>query len=443
MSKRPPGKALTVSGGNDGGSKIPALKSTNFYVNFLALVAAFDAQVKLWDELCTLWRGRNKPVDLFHEVDDAWTARELWTSVREGAEQCLATMNALWTSRMPDPNIHSPSAEWLGWRIGEMTKAWGGDPKMSADEILYMADRLEAENLHGMTWEGIFREIEDTRSKAPTINEMLQFLKKTKHIADWKRRLAAVDLVNFRKGGEETIFALEFKKAVFETAVLEYLDSHGHTDLAAGVREKELDPYLIAIEATAKSEGLSELVAKIEMQNDYSPNSEFIAKLKAGYRPDLDDPWQQARQILKNKKHVMLEWDLLLKKAQQQLNQDKAFACINCGAGYDEEQRCMICECWLVVSHAKWEQHITHELQVLQTELQVELQRLQREQKRREKSTQPRWQQHYEARMVKTVTSAKRALDARKERLLQEQLREAAAVQADLDSYYGANGQLK
>ena len=135
--------------------------------------------------------------------------------------------------------MYSPSAEWLGWRIGEeMTKAWH-DVKMSADEVLYMADRLEAENLNAMVWESIFREIEDTRSKAPTINEMLQFLKKTKHIADWKRRLAAVDLVNIRKGGEETIFALEFKKAVFEEAVLEYLDNHGYTDLAAEVREQE------------------------------------------------------------------------------------------------------------------------------------------------------------------------------------------------------------
>ena len=258
MSKRPPekGKALVPANGADGSSKVPALKSTNFHINFLALTAALDEQVQLCEELCDLWRGRNKPVDLFHEVDDVWAARELWTSVREGAEQCLATMNALWTSRMPDPNIHSPSAEWLGWRIGEMTKAWGGNSKMSADEMLYMADRLEAENLHGMTWEGIFREIEDTRSKAPTINEVLEFLKKTKHIADWKRRLAAVDLANIRKGGEETVFALEFKKAVFEEAAFEYLDNHGHIDLAAEVREQEeRDSYLIAIEATAKSEG--------------------------------------------------------------------------------------------------------------------------------------------------------------------------------------------
>ena len=291
MSKRPPekGKALVPANGNDGGSKIPALMSTNFYVNFLALVAAFDAQVKLWDELCDLWRGRNKPVDLFHEVDDVWAARELWISAREGAEKCLAEMNALWALRAPSEDVHSPSAEWLGWRIGEMTKAWGGDSKMSADEILYMADRLEAENLHGMVWESVFREIEDTRKKPPVVAEVLEFLKKTKHIADWKRRLAAVDLANIRKGGEETVFALEFKKAVFEEAVLEYLDNHGCTDLAAEVREQEeRDSYLIAIEATAKNEGLSELVAKIEMQRDYSPNSELIAKLKDGYRPDLE-----------------------------------------------------------------------------------------------------------------------------------------------------------
>ena len=260
--RRPPGKALTVSsGGNDGGGKVPALKSTNFFINFRALLAAFDKQVKLWNELCILWCGRNKPVDLFHEGADVDGVRDLWASAREGAEQCLANMNALWAMRAPKQDMHSPSAEWLGWRIGEMTKAWH-DVKLSADEVLYTADRLEAENLNAMVWESIFREIEDTRSKAPTINEMLQFLKKTKHIADWKQRLAAIDLDDIRPVGEETVFALEFKNAVFKEAVLKFFDSHGFVEDAAGVRndsEDGLDPYLVAIEATAKSEGLFEL----------------------------------------------------------------------------------------------------------------------------------------------------------------------------------------
>ena len=373
MSKRSPekSKALVAANGTDGGgSKVPALKSTNFHINFLALTAALDKQVKLWNELCNLWCERNKPVDLFHEVDDVWAARKLWTSVREGAEQCLATMNALWTSRMPDPNIDSPSAEWLGWRIGEMLPVW--ELKMSKDEMLYMADRLETESLHGMVWESVFREIEDTKKKPPVIAEVLELLKKTKHIADWKGRLAAVDLDSIRKVGEETVFALDFKKSVFEVAVLEYLDIHD-TDLAAEVRENEdADTWRIAIEDTAKSEGLSELVAKINMQNDYSPNSEFIAKLKAGYNPHLDDPWQQARQILKNKKHVMLEWDLLFKNAQRRLNHDKAFVCSGCGAGYYELEHCKICT-GTVVDHAQWEQHVAHQQKELQQQRELEL----------------------------------------------------------------------
>ena len=100
--RRPPGKALTVSGGNDDGSKkVPALKSHNFLINFRALIAAFDEQVKLWDELCMLWRGRNMPVDLTREGDDIDAVRNLWAATREGAEQCLANMNALWAMRAP------------------------------------------------------------------------------------------------------------------------------------------------------------------------------------------------------------------------------------------------------------------------------------------------------------------------------------------------------
>jgi hypothetical protein len=110
----------------------------------------------------------------------------------------------------------------------------------------------------------------------------------------------------------------------------------------------------------------------MKMQRDYSPDSELIAKLKNGYSPALDNPWEQAQKILKNNKRVKLEWDLLFKNAQRHLNQDKAFACTGCGAGYDEEQCCMVCGCWLVVDHARWEQHIEQQQEKLRQQQKLE-----------------------------------------------------------------------
>ena len=250
---------------------------------------------------------------------------------------------------------------------------------------------------------------------------MLERLKKTSHTALWKQRLEAVDLDLIQCMGEETVFALEHKQAIFEEAAFHYLDSHGYADLAEAVCTDPSCSWKHAIYATAKSEGLSELVAKME---------------DAG----SDSPWQQAQHILTSKKHVMLEWKLLLKNAQRCLNQGKVFVCTGCGTGYEERpDHCKVCGIsrWTFVT--QWDEHVAHQQTELQAELEVELQRLQRQQKRREKSAQPRWQQHYEARTVKIVTSAKRAIDARTKELLQEQ----AAIQADLDSYYGTNGQLK
>ena len=135
--------------------------------------------------------------------------------------------------------------------------------------------------------------------------------------------------------------------------------------------------------------------------------SELVAKMESGTA--THDLYAKTRQILSDKNHLMLEWNLLIKNAQRRLNHDMAFACSKCGAGYQELDHCKVCGS-LVVSHAQWEQHIAHEQQALQTELQ---QWLQRQQKRREKTAEPRWQQHYEARGVKIGALAKRAIDAR------------------------------
>jgi hypothetical protein len=423
-----PSKALVIVNGTDG--ELP--KSPDFLINFRALIAALDAQVKLWDEFHTLWRWRHKPVDLFREVDDIDDAREMWRQTYAGAERCLTEMYALWAVRWPFEILkieHSPSAEYLMWRISEMLKKAWLEVKMSeADATSYsehMAERLIVEGINGLVWENVFRDIEDDpkRKKPPEIAEVLEVLKKTKHNADWKRRLAAVDLHRIQQEGKEMVFALEVETAIFEEAVLEYLDNHKYTDLAAATREGVLSPWECVIEGVAKGEGLSELVAEMESSTA------------------THDLYDKTQQILSDKKHVTLELNLLVKNAQRRLNHDMAFACSKCGAGYQKFDHCKVCGS-LVVSHAQWEQHIAYEQQALQTELQIEqqakLQRLQRAQKRREKSAQPRWQQHYEARTVKTLVSAKRAIDARTKELLQEQ----AAIQADLDSYY-VNGQLK
>jgi hypothetical protein len=217
--RRPPENGKALIPGTDDVGKAPALKSTNFHVNFLTLIAAFDEQVKLWDEFCSAWRGRNMPVDLSREGDDIDDARALWVSTREGAEQCLAYMNALWATRtgtLKDAHVNLPTAAYLMWRIVQMAKAWPNEVQWTAEDVRHMAECLEVENLNALVWENlnalvwesVFRDIEKTLEKPPVAAKVLKFLKDTKHIADWQRRLAAVNLDNIRLGGEETIFAL-------------------------------------------------------------------------------------------------------------------------------------------------------------------------------------------------------------------------------------------
>jgi hypothetical protein len=368
-----PGKDLVPISANAPGSKVPARMHRNFFASFRALTELFDEQIKDFGELHSAWRGRNQQqVDLFHECESVEYVRDLWTQVREGAEQCAAEMRQLWVSIENEEDLHHPPDEYLMLRICSMALTMP-DVTVTEDYGTRLAERIGAEEPSVMVCESIFREIEDTWKKksAPGIPDVLPLLKK--YTPQWQRRLAAINLDKIQQWGEETIFALEFKHAVFNEAVLEYLDDHGHTDLAAGVRDGELDPYMIAIEGTARTEGLAELVAKMEA-------------------PQVEDSFEEARQILIGRKHVMQEWDLLMLNAKRRLNRDKAFVCSKCGAGYEKHySHCMVCDDYSIVDHEVWDKKTACEQQPLKAELQ---RRQQREQKRREKSAQPRRQEY-------------------------------------------------
>lgn len=361
--KLPPtekGKGLVPS--SDAG-KTPALKGTNFRANFQALIATYDAQVKLWDELRSVWLNRNARVDLSREGEIVAYAQALWKRTREGAERCLETTNAVFLMREVNLTSFELSAsDYLFWRIVQLVKKTWHDVKMSEEEIAdvaeNMAERLALEEgISAQAWESIFCEIADTRKKLPLIAEMLEFLKKTKHIAVWQQRLAAVNLDQIQRAGEETVFAFDFKNAVFKEAVLTYVDNHGYTDLAAVMRDEDDEaskrPWYGAIQATAKSEGLSALVTQMEVDDDHGVS------------------YDEVRDILTEKKSVMIEWDLLLKNAQRHLNSDKAFACVDCGAGYDKKQYCKICGKF-IVARAEWEQRFEHQQKELQQQYKLE-----------------------------------------------------------------------
>jgi hypothetical protein len=379
-----PGKELVpVARINGSGDKVPAPKFPNFFANFLALTNAFDKQEKRYTDLVFEWRNRNLRVDLYREGMTPDYARNLWKQTHAGAAQCLADLEQLWAIKHKGCDIHHPQTEYLMWRIGEMLKAWP-DARMS-DEVAgdyaeRMAERLDVEDLGVAVWESVFRQIEDERKKLPVIADVLPYI--NKHKTRWERRMVATDAKQIQCAGEQLVFALEFKQAVFKEAVLEYLDSHGYADLAADVRDGELSPWFTAIEATAKTEGLSELVAKMEA-NDFGHS----------------DPFEDAHRILTNNQHVMLEWDLLLKNAQRRVNHDKEFVCTRCGTGYKKTESakihyCLVCDnCAAVVSHTEWDEQTTHE----QEELRIELSREQ--QVVRDKLQWQREQEEEEARV--------------------------------------------
>ena len=355
-NRRPPGKDLVPSDG-----KVPVPERSNEIADFEVLKKKFDAQVKLFQEFRSAWQQRHWRVDLHREGDDV--DNYLWTQTREGAEQCAADVDRRWGAT----DIHHPPKSYLVYRIGKMLKRM---PEVKLpkpkDWAHSLAERLQAEDLNVMVHESVFRDIEDELGKPPKFPDVLRLLKIYK--TSWQRRLAAIDLDHIQRMREEMVFAHAFKKAVFEEAVLEYLDAHGDVDLTDEMRD--MLPYYIAIKAAARTEGLSELVAKMEASDD-------------------DDAFDEAQRILINKKHLTLEWDLLLKNAQRRVNHDKQFVCQGCAAGYDEHlSRCMVCD-GAIVAHQVWDEQVTHEQQTLAAELAVERQRWQREQKRREKSARP------------------------------------------------------
>jgi hypothetical protein len=384
--KRPPGndggsgKALVPISSNGSGSKVPAPRHRNPFASFQALTDLFDEQVEMFEQqFYGVWRERALRIDLYRQGESLEYVRDLWKETREGAEQCAAEMmHQSWETAIENgEDLHHPSDEYIMLRITSMGLALP-EVTVTKDYGTRLAERLGSEEPSMMVCESIFRELEDTWKKKspPGIPDVLSLLEK--YTSQWQRRLAAIDLDKIKYMGETLIFALEFKNAIFKAAVLEYLDNHGHTDLAAGVRAGELDHYLIAIEGTVRTEGdLPELAAR--MDTDTMP---------------VGDPFEEARQILIGRKHVMLEWDLLLINAKRRLNRDKAFVCSKCGAGYEVHySRCMICD-GAIVDHEVWDKQVACEQQPLEAELQRRQQQLQREQKRREKSVQPRWQEY-------------------------------------------------
>lgn len=294
------------------------------------MTAAFDEQVKLFTELTTAWLKPNSPVDLRHEEENADAVRNLCTQLHKGVERCLRDMQTLWpmdefveaTMHTSEPeDIHHPSQAYLVYRIGKMVTAWPNEP-VSNEYAKYMSERLDAEGVNALILESVFREIADDvkRKKPPGNGEVLSLLKP--HKSRWQQRMDAIDFEKITQRAQDTLFALDFKHEVFREALLEYLDAHGHTELAAEMRDDE-----------------------------------------------ADDPYAKARQILIDEKPVMLEWNLLLKNAQRRLNDDKEYACTVCGAGYYYEERCKVCNS-TVITHVEWEQRITRQQEKLQTKLQ-------------------------------------------------------------------------
>jgi hypothetical protein len=192
----------------------------------------------------------------------------------------------------------------------------------------------------------------------------------------------AINIKDIQRLGEEIIFAIEFKKAVFKEAVLEYLDAHGYTDLIDGVRSGGSDLHFTAIHTTAKTEGMTELVAELE--------APLLAR---------SEIFKQARDVFSGK-YVRAEWSLRMLNARCRLNRGKSFACRKCGAGYDDPVCCKVCGEGDVVGIEFWDEHAARERQPLEDDLEErrlqlehEQLQLQHEQPRRDKVEYQRWEQ--------------------------------------------------
>ena len=382
---------VKANGGANG--EVPDRKRRNPLVSFRELTDQLDEHVKKFEQLCAVYHKRSRSIVWHHYgsqpfADDVDDARDLWTETREGAEQRAAALreHGQW-SMLAD--IHHPPFDYYKLRIGQMVTKFP-DWKFADDDAAVewangLAERLEAEDLSVMVLESVFREIEDTTTKKSpiVIADVLPLLKKHKN--KWQQRLIAIDPDQIQQGGEETVFAFEFKHAVFNEALLEYLDAHGYTELADGVRENELVPWYVAIRAAAMSEGLSESVTRMEA----CPTSEVF---------------NEVRSNLTNKRHLMLEWELLLINAQRRLNCGKSLACRKCGAGYDNTMRCRVCENGGdVVGINLWKEHAARERQPLEAELEQGQLRVQYERQRRKKLECQRREQFVEARSAMRI----------------------------------------
>jgi hypothetical protein len=367
---------------NGADSKVPAPKFRNRLASFKALTDQFDEQVKKVEELFRLWgRERHLLVNLQHEGADADDVRDLLAGAREGAELCVAALQQQWAALKTLENIHHPPNAYFLIRIGEMLGKFPEEKLSKEAAVDYgngLAERLEAEDLSVMVLEAVFCEIEDGSKKPPAISDVLPLLKRHKN--KWKQRLDAIDLDNIQRWGEETIFALDFKNMVFREATLEYLDVHGHTDLAEGVRADDLvDLHFIAIHSTAQTEGMTELVAELEAPHTRS------------------EIFQMARNF--TAEHIRAEWMLRMLNAQRRLNRGKSLACRKCGAGYDSTMRCKVCEdASDIVGIKLWDEHAAAEAQPFEAELEQRRLLLQHEQQHRKKLECQRREQFVETR---------------------------------------------
>ena len=384
-----------VSATTNNRGKVPAPKTGNFLADFRALTDRLDEQIKRVEELRRLClEERRKFVQLSGKSADVNHVRNLWEEAKDGARGCLVAVRQQWSAIEIINGLDAilyPPIGYFKLRISQMLKKFPDEKMFSTMEMaqqygIGLAEWLQAEDLNIMALESIFRDVERDAEKPPTISQVLPFVRRHKN--KWQERMDAIKIEDIQRLGEELVFALEFKNAVFKEAVLEYLDAHGCADLIDGVRSGKLDLHFTAIHTSAKIENMTELVAELE-----TPLS----------RPEL---LKKGREIASGDRRT--EWELRMLNARWRLNRGKSFACQRCGAGYDNPVRCQVCGEGDVVGIELWDERAGRERQSFENKLEerrLQLEReqlqLQHEQPRRDRVKDQRWEQFTEVRYEK------------------------------------------
>ena len=363
-----PGKDLVIGTSNASNGKVPALKQhRNLVAGFKALTDQFDKQIKIFEELQAAWQKRGHSIDISHEGNSVRYAKLLLKLTREGAEQCAANMQQQFAVALETEDLHHPSDEYLMTRIASMGLLMPG-MMVTKDYGTRLAEILGSEEPSLMVSESIFHELENTwtKSNPPGVSDVLSLLKKHKPI--WQRRLDAIDLKQIQRLGEQTIFALQHKHAIFEDAVMEYLSNHGYDDLAARVHDDDgddgLSPYDAACEGVARNAEILEWDNEERSGGILDWDGETM-----GYENYPDFAFCKAR--------IEREWDVLMLNAQRRANQDKKFVCTKCAAGYDDYKGfCIVCGSYSnIVGHELWDEKIATEQQTKQLPLLLEKKR--------------------------------------------------------------------